>query len=274
MIDGKNIYAHISELVYSCVGKESKLETEANMYSDRSISGFHRVVERSYEKETFVNHYLRDKACFDNEYEQRGYLMGVNATDTLYSTIVLNDMMKVASEMNISLEEIVKQGLLHIVMGASLENASSIVSGYGKCILINYVKNFATKRNYNIDDFNYNTIEKANKDKLGDESKSEPIKGLTHKQQILMLQKLGVFELEHIKTLNTTEIGKLIAYILNRDVKNTTEYYRNLNVPKNMVSKDAYFVMTTKNLRAVDEVLKELKLDEIVVTTKPTTPSK
>ena len=88
----------------------------------------------------------------------------------------------------------------------------------------------------------------------------KPKDKLTSKQQIALLNQLGVFDLEIFEQLSAINKGKLFSYILNRDEKNITEYIRNRDMPKNNVSMDAYFVNTPENLKKINELLTEVGL--------------
>jgi len=94
-------------------------------------------------------------------------------------------------------------------------------------------------------------------------SKNLPEK-LSHKQQTLLLEHLGFFDLPKFTNLTTEKKGILLSYLLNRNEKNSTEYFRNFfgvkNVPKNMISK------TKKNKEKVNELLSSLgfKNNELV----------
>lgn len=85
---------------------------------------------------------------------------------------------------------------------------------------------------------------------------------LSHKQQILLLEKLGVFEIPEIKKLTGLQIGKLFSYLLNRDEKNTNTYLRNKGLEKKQVSMDKDFVKSDKNVKRVNEILKEIGLEK------------
>lgn len=86
---------------------------------------------------------------------------------------------------------------------------------------------------------------------------------LSHKQQILLLEKLGVFEIPEIKKLTGLQIGKLFSYLLNRDEKNTNTYFRNRSLDKKQVSMDKDFVKTDTNVKRVSEILKEIGLEKL-----------
>lgn len=85
---------------------------------------------------------------------------------------------------------------------------------------------------------------------------------LSHKQQILLLEKLGVFEIAEIKKLTGLQKGKLFSILLNRNEKNTTDYIRNKDVRKGLVSMDKDFVKSDSNVKRVSEILKEIGLEK------------
>jgi hypothetical protein len=103
-------------------------------------------------------------------------------------------------------------------------------------------------------------INKPEAQNLIEDSKKEKDK-LTHKQQVILLERLGVFQSELLNSLTIEQKGKLFSHLLNRDEKNTTEYIRNLNMPKKSVSKDVYFVKTDENIKKVSQLVKELGLE-------------
>lgn len=82
---------------------------------------------------------------------------------------------------------------------------------------------------------------------------------LTLKQQILLMYKFGLFDAPKFLSLKPIQKGILISKLLNNGPKNTTEYIRNVAVTNKLsVSKDDYFVQSSKNLERVNEVLKEI----------------
>jgi len=83
---------------------------------------------------------------------------------------------------------------------------------------------------------------------------------LSHKQQILLLFNLGFFDLPKIKELSIQKKGRIISAIINRDEKNASDYIRYFN-GKNIESK--YECKTPTNLKAVNQILKEVGLPEI-----------
>ena len=85
---------------------------------------------------------------------------------------------------------------------------------------------------------------------------------LALKQQVLLLERLGIFELPIVKQLTETQKGKVFGYLLNRNHKNTEDAIRYRNMNKNQVPKDSNFVRTEKNLNRVSEILKEVGLDK------------
>jgi hypothetical protein len=82
---------------------------------------------------------------------------------------------------------------------------------------------------------------------------------LTHKQFILLLYQLGVFDVPSIKQLTFSAKGKLFSTLLNLDEKNTTEYIRNVQALRLAVSMDKYFIQTESNLKTVEDFIKELR---------------
>lgn len=83
---------------------------------------------------------------------------------------------------------------------------------------------------------------------------------LTHKQQILLLNYLGVFDNEKIKGLSNENKGLLFGALLNRHDRNTENYIRYLfgkNAPKE------HKCGTPQNISTVNKLLKACKLDEI-----------
>lgn len=85
---------------------------------------------------------------------------------------------------------------------------------------------------------------------------------LTNKQQILLLNKLGVFDLPILGNLTMENKGKLFSHIINRDEKNSLEYIRNLGRSKSQVSMEKYFVNTEVNVNRVNAILKEVGLEK------------
>ena len=81
---------------------------------------------------------------------------------------------------------------------------------------------------------------------------------LTHKQQILLLKQLGVFELDFFNHLNETQKGVLFSYIVNRDEKNTEDNIR--YVKGSRTSEDTKKIFTKKNVDAVNELLEKVGL--------------
>jgi hypothetical protein len=81
---------------------------------------------------------------------------------------------------------------------------------------------------------------------------------LSNRQQILLLHKLGVFDLSRIQKLTDIEKGKLFGHLLNRNEDNTENYIRYRN-GKNVDKKYSLYLPRVET--KVLELLKELKID-------------
>ncbi len=83
---------------------------------------------------------------------------------------------------------------------------------------------------------------------------------ITNKQQILLLNYLGILENEHLQKLTTEKKGILLGYLLNRDEKNMSDYIRYFyGKPDNKFN-----CKTPANIEAVNKILKILGLKEIL----------
>jgi hypothetical protein len=80
---------------------------------------------------------------------------------------------------------------------------------------------------------------------------------LTLKQQVLLMQKLGFFELEPIKPLTMQNLGKLLGRLFGRNEKNTEDLIRNRQ-GKNVDKK--YSLEGSEVTEAVNALLTELKI--------------
>lgn len=81
---------------------------------------------------------------------------------------------------------------------------------------------------------------------------------LTHKQQILLLNQLGFFELPFYNNLSTINKGKLVSNLLNRTEKDSLEIVRGLKGKPD----DKYKTNTHSNKETVNKLLKDLGLTE------------
>ncbi len=73
---------------------------------------------------------------------------------------------------------------------------------------------------------------------------------LTHKQQILLLEELGFFELKTLQNLTNVKIGFLLSNLLNRNEKNSLDNYGNRH--------NRSGVKNPVNVKKIDELLKEI----------------
>jgi hypothetical protein len=93
----------------------------------------------------------------------------------------------------------------------------------------------------------------------------EPVKEITkdklsNKQQVLLLHKLGVFNIQAIKNLTDIQKGKLFGHLLNRNDDNTENYIRyreGINVDRK------YSLSLPKVEDKVLQLLKELGIDKV-----------
>jgi hypothetical protein len=82
----------------------------------------------------------------------------------------------------------------------------------------------------------------------------------SHKQEILLLEKIGFFDLPDVKDLTLESKGALVSTILKKNHKNCKIYISNLAAKnKRTVSMDKDFVYTEQNIKRVDDFLNELK---------------
>ena len=93
---------------------------------------------------------------------------------------------------------------------------------------------------------------------VSEEAENANGRTMSHKQQILLLQKLGVFDLPKIRELTMQNQGKLFAKLLNKNEKNTEDYirYRNGKNTDKKYSLDGPAVQ-----KEVNELLKDLGLE-------------
>lgn len=95
--------------------------------------------------------------------------------------------------------------------------------------------------------------------------KNEPEKSskemLTHKQQILLLRELGVFNTDYFMNLNLIQKGELIGNLLNRDFKNTENYIRYSNGIKDV--KEKYNIHTDTNKKKVADLMAKLGISKM-----------
>lgn len=129
------------------------------------------------------------------------------------------------------------------------EELSPYEQRYAALSKIEFLKNELAK---------YSNVEQADN---SDEATLTSVLAL--KQQILLLENLGFFEIPLVKQLTETQKGKVFGYLLNRNHKNTEDAIRYRNMNKNQVPKDSNFVRTEKNLNRVSEILKEVGLDKL-----------
>ena len=87
------------------------------------------------------------------------------------------------------------------------------------------------------------------------ESSSEKTEKLFHRQQILLLHSLGVFEIKEIKQLNAERKGILFGYLLNRDEKNTENYIRYIDHEEHK-----YSSKTERNKSKIRDILSNIEL--------------
>lgn len=81
------------------------------------------------------------------------------------------------------------------------------------------------------------------------------VKGITHAQQILLLDELGFFELEMVKNLTEQKKGLLVSQLLNRNPKNTEEMIRN----KQGADKESkYFIKNKRNIEIINQIISKV----------------
>jgi hypothetical protein len=100
------------------------------------------------------------------------------------------------------------------------------------------------------------SVEKETEDQLTNN------KGFTHKQQILLLHKLGFFDLPAIEKLNDLKKGKLFSILLGKNVDNTENLIRYRHTQKKGEIQSSYFLYNPKNVEKVTELLKELGIEK------------
>lgn len=93
-------------------------------------------------------------------------------------------------------------------------------------------------------------------EQAGSESEDNEPDKLTHRQQILLLHSLGVFEIKEIKKMGAEQKGILFGNLLNRNEKNTENYIRYI------AQKDEtkYNIYSNENLNKVKGLLSDLDL--------------
>lgn len=82
---------------------------------------------------------------------------------------------------------------------------------------------------------------------------------LTHKQQILGMHKLGIFDLQILEGLTDTQKGILFGHLLNRDNDNTENYIRYRN-GKNVPAK--YSLQSDAVQEKIQDLFKKVNLDK------------
>ena len=270
--------AFIEQYVETVENSNQGLEQLAHIQADTILGGFHRSLERSYHRIKFIEAFLADICQLNDDYEAKGFAMAVNGFDVPFRSVLFLEMMR----------ELVLTGLDDHDVDTALSmrlaiqghyNANAIVRGYAICMALDEIKQAASESGLTIGepDIKMKRPEKPVTARLAvDEIEEDGLGKSTHKQQILLLERLGFFELPTVQQLTAQNKGKLLSQLLNRSEKNSTEYIRNLSVPKNMVAKDAYFMKTEQNTRRVDEIINSIQLkadtiQDFVVTTGPTT---
>lgn len=105
---------------------------------------------------------------------------------------------------------------------------------------------------------------KEKKNKLEETPKEEtekPTKDkLTNKQQILLLNQLGFFDLDFFNDLNETQKGVLVSHIVNRDEKNSEDNVRYVRGKK--TKEETRKIFTEKNIKTVNELLEKIGLKQ------------
>ncbi|GAB4012863.1 hypothetical protein GCM10028808_30370 [Spirosoma migulaei] len=86
---------------------------------------------------------------------------------------------------------------------------------------------------------------------------NKKIKETYTKDQILLLNELGVFDLPAIKRITTENKGRLFALLLNRNEKNVTEYIRNCDFKGNKQAEDNPYTYENK-VAAIKQLLIEV----------------
>ena len=84
----------------------------------------------------------------------------------------------------------------------------------------------------------------------------------THKQQILLLHKLGFFDLPAIDKLTDLKKGKLFALLLSKNIDNTENLIRYRRTQKKGEIQSSYYLYDDKNVEKVNELLKELGIEK------------
>lgn len=273
------IEQHISKSEYC----HANLEEVARIKADIILTDFHKSLRRSYYPKKLAESFLASLCDLKGNEISKGFEMAINGFDTGYGSIIFIEIMK---ELNIlGISDIDLDAILSLNIAVNGSNkADKIAQGYGICIAVYDIKEYLKELQIIIDDpkiilpstaplkEEINSNERRVLQSKDEENNSDK---LSHKQQILFLEKLGFFDLPTLKNLTTINKGKLLSYLLNRSEKNSTDYIRNLDVPKGRVKKDANFVKTEKNIQHVNTVMQTLRLqqqEEFVVTTEPTTP--
>ncbi|MVM34099.1 hypothetical protein GO755_28965 [Spirosoma sp. HMF4905] len=77
------------------------------------------------------------------------------------------------------------------------------------------------------------------------------------KDQVLLLNELGVFDIPSIKNLTTENKGKLFARLLNRNEKNVTECIRNCDPKGNRQAADNPYIYANK-VSSINQLLASL----------------
>lgn len=80
-------------------------------------------------------------------------------------------------------------------------------------------------------------------------------KGITHAQQILLLDELGFFELEKVKNLTEQKRGLLVSWLLCRNPKNTEDMIRYRDGAD---KENRYFIKTKKNIETINQIISKL----------------
>ncbi|MBN8851363.1 MAG: hypothetical protein BGO55_09325 [Sphingobacteriales bacterium 50-39] len=82
----------------------------------------------------------------------------------------------------------------------------------------------------------------------------------SHRSQILLLHRLGIFDLEIFKNLTDVQRGKLFGRLLNRNIDNTENYIR-YRKGKNVDVK--YRLENRQSVRPVEDLLRECSLENL-----------